>query len=880
MRHAGSPAPTAAGAAATSQFTSSTTTSISIALFGAPRCVDDVVAGCTGETNDTVTEAEIVVKDLSGNDITVYLSRLLGGSNASSDSFLAAPASSMTSQEALWRRRARPAAPGASSSFISTAAPPDVIVLACDASDTSSVDYLTQRALSVLETQFSKTPFFTLCIGEATKVDIQQQQQQPQPLASEAIRDLGAFRSSPLCYGTVDVSRRGTTSHNTSMGGTPRGRAPSPCGHANAAAGSASSLSAVPTRALTPSMPDPSAFVPFLQQAIDMVREPRHTLWDHRTGSITPSGQAALRRTFWLLQAGGSHAATTTGHHGSSSRAVAPLSDAATRRWHDAMYGTTVESDIASLKTFLEMRQRQQHASSSAPPGEVVTLLSADGRLVTFAGFMTINHHMLGHGQHGAVWNALRSFGIRSPLALPYSKDDMDRVPPSNPNGCDDDSGGDSVTVLSHNGVQFFRKLYVPKRAPNGNLADVWSFTPACPWEGIDGLPQPLFLDDEDDDDDDAAAGGRGERHRAKGGRASVSEGGGASTTSASSVGRLVPMSAPDFVACWRYVATLSPATVAEFAFWWGYSGDPALLFVHKSRRGHRQSDADLPNVLNVLVVGSPRCGKSALVQRLTNAPHLFAGHHANRCMAVRGGRGQTGGSQWQHDEPLVGLASVAMASSSHDALEPTLLVFTEVHDQEAVLVLRDHRRMDSVDLVLFLIDGSDSYSFSFAAHVYDSANVKEQYPSLPCLLVMTRLDLPVREPHPSARSESPAVFCSQRGLLWPPVLTSALSTTGELTSLQSRNAIDDLAQLCCDCIQYPQVAVAVPTALTKARLARRVVIVGIAAVVVIAITKWTAKALSGWWSGGTTSRGEGDAMMRDVGAGRTRRQRDAADVW
>jgi hypothetical protein len=171
---------------------------------------------------------------------------------------------------------------------------------------------------------------------------------------------------------------------------------------------------------------------------------PRFVLWDAAGSKLSPKGELALRRAFWLLDKDCRGELTLTELQTMLNLAGAVATEEAADRLL-SLY----EVDSFSLPLFLQMAQE---------------ILSNDA------------------DSYGLVclWALLRSFDTGLD-GLPYSAHDIAIVQ----RAADDLT---HCTYLSELAIQFFANLYLLNRFQNVN--DMWLLTPNCPWEGTYGLPR------------------------------------------------------------------------------------------------------------------------------------------------------------------------------------------------------------------------------------------------------------------------------------------------------------------------------------------------------------------------------------------------------
>lgn len=439
----------------------------------------------------------------------------------------------------------------------------------------------------------------------------------------------------------------------------------------------------------------PSGFVTLaemLLQTVDVVKAPSHVVWDRRRGSVTITGHRALRRAFWLLD----------------KDADGYLNDVEIQAWHGQMYADSSDDDIDVIKRHLASVQ------SRGPVGGPIFVDPVRG--ITPNGFMHVCQAILSEREMTPVWSLLWATGIQHD-GLPYTQDDMARVPPQDPA---------RVVQLSHNGLHFFNMLYSPRRF--ADLMDMWEFVPECPWLGMEGMPAP---------------------HSG--------------------------MTPAEFLSCWRVMAALDPAAVAQFAAHWGYRSDPGALFIERASRDHRDAPHSWPTTLQVLVLGSRWCGKSSLLQRL-------------------------GSPQYEFDElaPPPSGAAYAVSTVPRDG-EDVVLLFRELDESTVEGFVSDKDTMAAIDLVLLCYSATDSYSFSYIEQLVP---MLVRYRNLPLAIAMTKAEQPVED---QLCAESPALFCRRYQLAWPPLVLSVCEA--QARNLGLSNDIEALPFTLLDAIMCPDIA-------------------------------------------------------------------------
>ena len=373
------------------------------------------------------------------------------------------------------------------------------------------------------------------------------------------------------------------------------------------------------------------------------------------------------------------------------------LDDAEISKWHRTMYGTFSTDDVNTMKAYARNTEASYIAAGTTHARN--RLITEDDR-VTVLGFLAVCHIMLAEGRHEPLWVMLSAHGV-GPDALPYTVDEIERGTAlgSGASPASDDDGDRTMLHLSSAGTSFFASLYSRQRFTHPS--DLFLFTPDCPWANIYGLPHAGEVD----------------------------------------------LPVHDFISCWRFMAAVDPPVVARFARYWAFAGDIASLFVACRTRPFRRP-GEVPPTALWLVLGSPQCGKTSLMQRIADndSGTVFAddAHPSGRSAAT----------------------ATVRARINNDG--DVLIALRELDEAEVDGMLADARFMNTVAGVLVCFDASEAYSLSYLSRVYPRL---AECPDLPVVLAMCKADLPVVDQLGIA--EGPREFCAQRGIMWPPVFTS-----------------------------------------------------------------------------------------------------------
>ncbi len=516
---------------------------------------------------------------------------------------------------------------------------------------------------------------------------------------------------------------------------------------------------------------------------VDAVDFPRHTLWDGE--ALTPFARAALRRSFWMLDADGDGAlgdralaalgallrlGDTTGGGGGSPRAAGAADSRPGAHAASAEGATEIRAFVCDIA--------DRQVDAGADPDEVRATLMAPGGAVTLLGFFGMCHVLLSEARHAKLWLVLAAHGIDPATGLPYRTADIDEALARAAGG--NAAGGSGATVpavslhLSPVGADFFARLHhatttVAAAAgadapftPPATLRALFQFTPPCPWSGIAGLP---------DVEADAVA-------------------------------------LADWVRCWRYAATVDPAAVAVFARYWAFNDDLATLFAAWPTRRHRgpqggAAPPQMPPAATFLVLGSASCGKSTLLRHLA-APWVNAASAAESAAAEAVAAG-AGGSR---APTTVALVPVPVAAGE------LLLCLRELSAGEVDATLATDDVMDSVDGVVLCYDGSDAYSFGFVATVLPRLARRA---ALPILLVMCKADQPPEDQ--LGLVNGPEQACAAHRVPWPPAIVSAASRAKQLASGLT-NEVDTLPAVLTALVADPSLLTRVAGASAPARAA------------------------------------------------------------
>lgn len=171
---------------------------------------------------------------------------------------------------------------------------------------------------------------------------------------------------------------------------------------------------------------------------------PPHVIYDALLSRLTPAGEAAFRRAFWLLDR------DTDG--------------------------------LLRLPELVGWRKQVESAAFNAEEDMVKFLSQWGGEVAAhkqadLPAFLELHRGWLTAGNTLEAWATLHTAGTH-PDGLPYSWYDLHAIRVDR----------ESNTYLSAHAIQFFTNVYKLKRfAEAGNM---WAVTPGCPWASIDGFLQ------------------------------------------------------------------------------------------------------------------------------------------------------------------------------------------------------------------------------------------------------------------------------------------------------------------------------------------------------------------------------------------------------
>ncbi|KAG5486263.1 hypothetical protein LSCM1_07386 [Leishmania martiniquensis] len=391
---------------------------------------------------------------------------------------------------------------------------------------------------------------------------------------------------------------------------------------------------------------------------------PPHVVYDAVLGRYTPVGRIAFERAFWLFD-------------------------------RDA-------DGLLRLPELVGWRKQVESVTYNAEE-DMGPFLSEWGgtvaveKMANQAQFLERHARWLQEGRALEAWATLHATGIH-PDGLPYSWYDLHSIR----------ADRETNTYLSSHAIQFFTNVYKLKRF--AEMTNMWSVTPGCPWDSVDG-----FLKEH------------------------------------------IPM--VRFVEYWKYMALLRRDEVVRYARYWGYKGEISYLFTRRTARAYRPPGEAVPNTIHVLVAGSANCGRRSLMHALTtNGPDGFQKPDHTTATYVRTTTFFAAKGREQVEEPQTLVYSTASADACRQVLsDPELSKTIDV-----VLLC-----YDGTDIA-----GSGAYAVSLFEEVSATAAC-ERLPFIVAMTKADAAQL-VADGKEAKAARRLQDFCLAHQLLWPPVITSS----------------------------------------------------------------------------------------------------------
>ncbi|ODN75133.1 mitochondrial Rho GTPase 1 [Cryptococcus amylolentus CBS 6039] len=326
---------------------------------------------------------------------------------------------------------------------------------------------------------------------------------------------------------------------------------------------------------------------------------------------------------------------------------------------------------------------------------------------ITELGFLYLHTMFIQQGRMETTWTVLRKFGYGESLDL---REDFLAPRFDVPYDCS--------VELSPLGNQFLTDIFEAyDKDQDGALSqseldDLFSTSPGNPWIS-QGFPDTTITDD---------------------------------------MGRVTLQG---WLAQWSMTTLLDHRTTLAYLAHLGYSSSPATdlpspsaLHITRPRKQDRRQRKVTRNVFLCYVLGATGSGKTSLLRSFVNKPFW-------------GGEDGVGGY-----EPTTKVLSV-VNTVEMEGVEK-YLVLQEFGSKYESETLRNSKRLDMADIIIYVHDSSDTNSFSYIS------NLRQQYSldNIPAVFVATKSDLDLAQQRHEVQPDS---YCRRLNLL-PPMAVSARS--------------------------------------------------------------------------------------------------------
>lgn len=326
---------------------------------------------------------------------------------------------------------------------------------------------------------------------------------------------------------------------------------------------------------------------------------------------------------------------------------------------------------------------------------------------LTELGFLYLHTIFIQQGRMETTWTVLRQFGYGESLDL---REDFLSPRFDVPYDCS--------VELSHLGNQFLTDIFEAYDKDNdgalspSELDDLFSTSPGNPWRA-QGFPDTTITDDQ--------------------GRVTLQ----------------------GWLAQWSMTTLLDPKLTLNYMAYLGFSSSPAAdlpcvaaVKITRPRKADRRAKKVTRNVFLCYVLGATGSGKTSLLRSFVHK-------------GFRGG--EDGMSAY---EPTTKVLSVVNSVEIEGAEK--YLVLQEFGSKYESEMLRNTKRLDQADVLIFIHDSSDTNSFSYIS------NLRQQYSldHIPSIFVATKSDCDLAQ---QRHEVQPDVYCRRLGLP-APLAVSALS--------------------------------------------------------------------------------------------------------
>ncbi|WVQ81609.1 mitochondrial Rho GTPase 1 [Cryptococcus sp. DSM 104549] len=376
----------------------------------------------------------------------------------------------------------------------------------------------------------------------------------------------------------------------------------------------------------------------------------------------------------------------------------------------------------------LNMYQQQVHAHPTFGQGQGSMQPSPPQEGITELGFLYLHTMFIQQGRMETTWTVLRKFGYGESLDL---REDFLAPRFDVPYDCS--------VELSPLGNQFLTDIFEAyDKDQDGALSqseldDLFSTSPGNPWLS-QGFPDTTITDD---------------------------------------MGRVTLQG---WLAQWSMTTLLDHRTTLNYLAHLGYSSSPATdlptptaLHVTRPRKQDRRQRKVTRSVFLCYVLGATGSGKTSLLRSFVNK-------------GFRGGEDGMGGY-----EPTTKVLSV-VNSVEMEGVEK-YLVLQEFGSKYESETLRNSKRLDMADIVIYVHDSSDTNSFSYIS------NLRQQYSldHIPSLFVATKSDLDLAQ---QRHEVQPDVYCRRLGLQAPMAVSARSGPLPNLWVAITRVALNPTTSL------------------------------------------------------------------------------------
>ncbi|WWD20979.1 mitochondrial Rho GTPase 1 [Kwoniella shandongensis] len=230
------------------------------------------------------------------------------------------------------------------------------------------------------------------------------------------------------------------------------------------------------------------------------------------------------------------------------------------------------------------------------------------------------------------------------------------------------------------------------------------------------------------------------------------------------------------WLAQWSMTTLLDHRTTLNYLAYLGYSSSPATdlptptaLHITRPRKQDRRQRKVTRSVFLCYVLGATGSGKTSLLRSFVNK-------------GFRGGEDGMGGY-----EPTTKVLSV-VNSVEMEGVEK-YLVLQEFGSKYESETLRNSKKLDMADIIIYVHDSSDTNSFSYIS------NLRQQYSldHIPAIFVATKSDLDLAQ---QRHEVQPDVYCRRLGLTAPMAVSARSGPLSNLWIAITRVALNPTTSL------------------------------------------------------------------------------------